>query len=272
MRLRSTRWAMGLGFAGLIALLAPMRAEADVVKAGYDLFQTITPGTNFQGVDFMGVPLGTFNFGGAIGTKTVGPTDTIIQRLSDVTAPAGGSGTTALIMQALQLETTAPTTAFGPLDNYFITLQSTHGGSASTGTMTINFTNPTPGPPPPTQPFAGTFSSSLDVFFDIHKGSLTGAIVASSDLVITNTGTPWSHYPDPNAILITGVNHLLNGVDGSNDFFPIGTFIEKHPTAGQHAVNSAGTAVPEPSVLLTSSLSLAFGAVLAWRSSRKRPA
>jgi hypothetical protein len=107
------------------------------VDAGWDLF-TSTPGaTMFDGVPFMGVPLGTFNFGGSIGVQSVGSADTIIQRLSTAVAPtkvAGSSATVPLTLDALQLETVAPTTVFGPLDNYFITLTPS---VPSTGAMTI---------------------------------------------------------------------------------------------------------------------------------------
>jgi len=270
---RTLRSVVALAFVVLAATSAAPRVRADTVLAGYDLFQTDAANTNFNGVPFMGVPIGLFNFGGSIGVQNVGNTDTIVQRLSSVTAPPGGSGTSSLIMQAPQLETTAPPTAFGPLANYFIPLQSPRGGPATTGTITINFANPTPGPPPPTQPVAGTFTSFFDVFFDIRMGSLTGPIVFSGELPLTNSGAQWSHYPPPGATQIVGVNAFLNGQDHSNDFFPIGGFIEKHPTQGQHAAYDAGAvnpfSVPEPSTVATGSLSFLFGVVLVWRTKRK---
>jgi hypothetical protein len=66
------------------------------VCAGFDLFRTDPAGTVFQTsptgpqISFAGVPLGTFNFGGTIGTQSTGLTDTIVQRLANVTT-AGGS-------------------------------------------------------------------------------------------------------------------------------------------------------------------------------------
>ena len=83
-----------LGLAMVAATWSQPAARADwVVKAGYDLFQTVPADTSFPGLgNLMGVPLGTFDFGsGAVGT---GLTDTIVQRLSDISVPptAGNSG------------------------------------------------------------------------------------------------------------------------------------------------------------------------------------
>ncbi len=74
------------------------RGGSLVVTAGYDLFQTVAADTSFPGLgNLMGVPLGTFNFGG--GPVNTGLTDTIVQRLFDVSVPAvGDTGTTAIVM------------------------------------------------------------------------------------------------------------------------------------------------------------------------------
>ena len=84
---------------GAAALAQPSESRADTppVDAGYDLFTTVPSETsyNFGGAigtqNLMGVPLGTYNFGGSIGTQSVPYTDTIVQRMSDVTRhdPAG---------------------------------------------------------------------------------------------------------------------------------------------------------------------------------------
>src|SRR5262249_3909258 len=157
-----------------------------------------------------GVPLGTFDFdnllGRNLGVQTVGITDTIIERTTAATV--GGAGQTAtvpLIMNALQLETTVPVNFAGNgLDNYFITLQSTRGGPLSTGSIAITFATGT----------SGTFSSSVDVFFDIRKGALNGPIVFSSDLVLSSNAVPWGIIPPPGAIQIMGVNVFLSGTPG----------------------------------------------------------
>jgi hypothetical protein len=94
----------------------PLECVDGDVCAGYDLFQTTT-GTRFGGLDFVGVPLGSYNFGGTIGTQPTGLTDTIVQRLATVTT-AGGS--TPLIIDALQLESTTPYMSTG--QNLFLSL------------------------------------------------------------------------------------------------------------------------------------------------------
>jgi hypothetical protein len=139
--------------------------------------------------------------------------------------------------------------------------------------MTINFANPTPGPPPPPQPIGGTFTSTIDVAFDLRLGSLTGTIEASNTLTLDNNQpTLWSHYPAPTDLQITNVNSILNGTDHSNDFFILGVFKEKHPTQGQHVVLETGATIPEPSTIVTGVLGLIGGALLVRRCSRRRAA
>src|SRR5258708_11056206 len=142
-----------------------------VVNPGFDLFESLT-GTTFGGVAFQGVPIGTFNFGGTIGVKNVGVTDTIIQRL----APATGAAI-ATQMLDLQLMSTAPTNFGLGVGFYFITLQSARGGPNSTGQLTI-----TPGAADDHLPLTpeGTFTSFFDVFFDVRLGSPNVPIALSN--------------------------------------------------------------------------------------------
>jgi len=256
MRNRSIAQTAMWGVVVAVAALAfPSLGRASfVVNPGWDLFQTLSPGTTFGGVQFQGVPLNTFNFGGVIGNQNVDGTDTIIQRQAAAVAPGGVPGTAPPIpiqMLALQLMSTTPTAVFGPLDTYFITLQSVRtvaeggAGPNSLGTMTITFG--------PEAPIHGTFTSSLDVFFDIRKGALNGPMTFSSDLVLQSSGTSWSHLPPSGAVQINGVNKMLNGTDTSRDFWPVPPFVESHPTGAQHTVVETG-AVPEPSSLVLSAL------------------
>jgi len=243
--------------AGALAVLAyPMQGVADLtVNQGYDLLVTQS-GTNFSGVDFQGVPLGTFDFGA--GPVNVGDTDTIIQRLADATvATAGLSATVAAQINALQLMSTAPTDFGLGADFYYITLQSVRGGPTTSGTITITFD---PASTPSNQ--FGTFSSFFDVFFDIRKGSLNGPIALSSELTLTSAGNAWTHVAPTGAILIDGVNNNLNGTNNLNDFWPVGTIQEMHPGVGVHAVR----AVPEPCAI---GLSL-MGSLCVLGYSRKR--
>jgi hypothetical protein len=204
-----------------------------VVSPGFDLFQTVPADTSFPGLgNLMGVQLGTFNFGGTIGTVPVNPTDTIVQRttLIDVPTVAGSSGSSPLVMRALQLETVIPVNFLGNgLDNYFVTLTPT---AQSIGQINVTFASNA----------GGTFTSTLNVFFDIHKGSLTGPVVASSETVLTSTPTPWGRIPPPNALTITGVNQFLLGDGTRNGDFWVGGEIHNGP----HGVVDSGT-LPEPS-------------------------
>jgi hypothetical protein len=226
------------GFVASAFFLIPVaKASPDVrVRAGYDLLQTDASNTTFPGLgNLMGVPLDTFNFGGSVGTVNTGQTDTIVQRLADAVAPSlpGTAPTIADLVDALQLETVTPVNFEGlGLNNYFLTLQSVHGGPQSTGTMDISFTNAN----------GGTFNSSLDVFYDIRAGSLTGPIVASSDATITGSASPWSRTAPPGAILIDSINNLLDGADIQQDFWPGNPVTE----AGGGFTDSLDASLPEP--------------------------
>ena len=223
------------------ALSDPARADMAGVSAGWDLFATDSNGTSLPGLGQMeGVPLGTFNFGGAIGVENAQNTDTIIERLAAATpASVPGSATINIQVDALQLKTVDSVNFNGDGNaSYYLTLQSTHGGMESTGTLTINFTNAT----------SGTFTSTLDLFYDIRMGSLTGPIVSSSDIMLSSMGTPWANLPPPNATTLTGVNVNLNGIDNSNDFWPNGDTPESAASRAkwqEFLKNAART--PEPS-------------------------
>jgi len=67
----------------------------------------------------------------------------------------------------------------------------------------------------------------FDVFFDIRIGALDGPIIFTDVLHLESFDVPWSRTPDPDALLIKGVNHLLSpDMDNSEDFFPTGVFSE----------------------------------------------
>ncbi|HEV8532243.1 MAG TPA: hypothetical protein VGT00_12555 [Methylomirabilota bacterium] len=266
MSVRTIKQALLVILVGALAALASPSASwaSFIIDPGFDLFQT-QPGTSVGGVPFVGVPLGTFNFGG--GPVGTGNTDTIVQRHATAVAPGGVPGVAPPIpieMLALHLMSAAPTNFGLGVGTYFVTLQSERGGPASTGSLTITF-GPEGAP-------HGTFGSFFDVFFDIRLGSLTGPIALSNDAILTANGVPWSHSPGPGAVEIPGVNTFLNGSDRLADFWSIGLFTEQHPgpPATIHVVASAR--VPGPSTLLL----LVFGGVSllshGWRRrTRARP-
>jgi hypothetical protein len=111
MSILATRRALLALLLGTLAIFAsPSDGRADLtVDQGYDLLHTL-PGTSFMGVDFKGVPYGTFDFGAPFGVQNVGNADTIVHRLSDATVPAPGmSAAIDTELVGLQLESTAPT-------------------------------------------------------------------------------------------------------------------------------------------------------------------
>ena len=217
------------------AMLGSTAVHADFkVSPGWDLLQT-QPGTNFAGVSFEGVALGNFDFGGTIGTKYVGATDTIMRRLDTALVSGPFPETAAPIdieLVALQLRSTTPVDMGAGLDFYYVTLQS---GTPSTGQMKITFDSAD----------GGTFDSFFDVFFDIRLGCLTCGIVMSSQLHLT-TADPgqWGRNPPPQALEIDGVNRYLSGVSGdrSEDFWP-GPLVHDASGAAKHLV---APTIPEP--------------------------
>lgn len=246
-----------LGFLAAVAL--PCQATTTILP-GFDLFETTTP-TTFNGTPFIGVPLGTFNFGGTIGIKPTGTTDTIVQRLGTATFPGPGTAPPIPIeLVQLQLVSAAPVDMGFGFGLHFMTLQSNRSlgeggpGPDSAGQMTVTF-GPEGAP-------HGTFDSFFDVFFDLRIGAPNAPIVFSNDLIMSSTGVPWSHQADPGALHVNGANQLLNGTDISNDFWPVVPFTESHPSGAQHSVINP---TPEPSISILAILGC--GTVL-WRRRR----
>ena len=136
------------------------------------------------------------------------------------------------------------------LDNYFVTLTPT---AASVGTINIEFDNNA----------GGTFTSSLTVFFDIHKGTLDGQVVQSLSTQFSSDPTAWGRIPPAGAVTIDGVNVFLLG-DGTRngDFWPAG---EIHQ--GPHGVVPGMT--PEPSTwTMLVAVGLIVPAYARWRRRR----
>jgi hypothetical protein len=184
--------------------------------------------------------LGSYDFGGLIGVQGVGATDTIIQRLSPVILSASSpTGTTAIAFDVLQLQSVAP--MFGP--NYgYITLDTSNTNNVSGGTMTI--TGGSPGYN------TGSFSSTLDVFFDVWDGGLGtangGMLATNGELTLSSNGE-WSNTAPLGALTIPGVNYVLSGNGNtSQDFWPAANLVESEPGA-THQVDP--TMSPEPSTL-----------------------
>lgn len=232
----------------VVALFCAAQAHAmPTVAPGWDLLHTVQP-TSFMNQSFVGVQLGSFDFGGGIGILPVGTTDTVVRRLAPAMVPGGSFPATAppipIELVALQLQSALPIDLGAGLGYYFITLQSARpgGGMLSAGQMTITFDRDTN----PLMPIpVGSFNSFFDVFFDLRIGCLTCSIVFSGDLQISATNVPWGNLPPQNALEYTGVNRYLGGSNGNrdHDFWPEPIF-ETHPSGAQHTVVAA--TIPEP--------------------------
>ena len=252
MKNKSIRHVMVLAAASLLTgLCLPTSSRADDVLPGWDLFTT-DPATSFDGLNWVGVPLSTptggpdtFDFtqssGGSIGILNVGSTDTIMQRLGPWNSTTPGNPPISLQMDALQFVSTTP--MFGPGVYGYITLDP---GYTSGGTVTINSD--------------GTYSTSFNVYFDIHEGSLTGPMYSTvQDLALTGSGD-WQHDWPPGALTIPRVNYLLNGTDTNEDFWPVtaggqdGPFTESASSFSESHVFYDTYPVPEPSGLALLSL------------------
>lgn len=240
-----------------ILVLGPVTAvrASLIVEPGFDLLHTIQP-TDFLGVPFEGVGLGTFDFGS--GPVGVGNADTIVKRIDQASVAANGqTDTIAIEMVALSLRSVAPVDFGLGIDTYFITLDT---NNASTGSMDIQFADPS----------GGLFGSTINVDFDIRKGSLNGAIAQSGVLPLSSLNVPWGRIAPPGAFKIKGVNHLLEpGMTNIHDFWPLTPFTESHPGQGQHTVV---TATPEPTTLAIWSVLGGIGLVVGHRRRRRKAA
>ena len=99
----------------------------------------------------------------------------------------------------------------------------------------------------------GTFDSFFDVWFDVHLGSINGAVIYQGNDQFTTTGSPWSSTAPPNAV-------------GNGDFWPVGVIVHT-ANNGAHAVAAATTPLPATLPLFASGLTAA--GLLAWRRKRK---
>ncbi|HSL83764.1 MAG TPA: hypothetical protein VLF66_13395 [Thermoanaerobaculia bacterium] len=254
------------------------------VGAGWDLFETrsptvFRPGLSEPEIPLEGVPLGSFDFEGTLGPRATGSTDTIVRRTQGALGVEPGDDATIPIeLVELRLRSVEPVDLGAGPDFHFVTPQSNRGpgdpppGPPSLGTMTFTFDSAE----------NGTFTSSLDVWFDVRKGSLDGPIVHSGvEPLPLRPPDPvaWDRTPPARAVAIDGVNVLLVGGTTEWDFWPHGpdpdgSFPEDALLAS-HRVRSALFSVLEIPALGTLGL-LALGLVLAgvglWAARHGAPA
>lgn len=205
-------------------------------SAGWDTFMTSTAYLNLGSgpIAFEGVSLGTYDFGGTIGSQNTGDVDTIVKRIDP--ASVAGDGLTDTIdieIVALQLVSVGQLDLGAGLDYHFATLQT---GQSSGGTMDITFDDAD----------GGTFDSFFDVYFDLRIGSVTGTILFSGSKTFTSSDIEWERGPVDDLLVpeIDNVNRYLAGPgDRSEDFWVPSAFHD----AGDGSTHTVST--PEPATL-----------------------
>lgn len=233
------------------ALLAGQRcSNASVtILEGYDLLHTTSASLFIGGsfVEFEGVPLMTFDFGGSIGVQSVGGVDTIVHRTATGVGAYSGSVDIPIEFVALQLVSVAPVAALGG-QVVFLTLDLSAPSVGSTH-LTFGATEPesipTVGLPYYTTAGNGhgTIDNTFTINFELRAADASGPLLGSGS---KSFGTPspaeWSHFPMAgHGPLIEGVNYLLNGSDQGNDLWLNSTVLLHDAGDGTHGVSN-----PEP--------------------------
>ena len=209
--------------------------------SGYDLLVTDSACFNFGGagglnlVPFVGVPLGTYNFGG--GPKNVGATDTILHRLGPVTNLADGASQTiniAMVALSLQSQNQINWSAFGGNANEFVKVVNVVdlGSTMTIHNSVANLSSPNE---------FGTFDSIIKIQFQL-QGLTSGATTTGIAKTFNQTNASWTQLPPLGLPLINGVNNHLNGLDHTNDFFT-GSAYHEAPDGSYHSITPEPTSV-----------------------------
>ena len=212
----------------------PLHAE-DIILPGFDLFDPLA-GTQifldgFGLIPFVGVPLGSFDFGS--GSVPTGNADTIFRRNSTIDDTTGNANDliTSVDLLAMQMVTDGEFDLGAGLDRYYLTVS---GGPASTGTMQFAF-----GGPHDCSAAHGSFSYTAVTYnFDVWTGSPGDTLIFSDSLALSSPFHPWTHCPPPGAVLVGGA---------SSGFYPLGDF---SLIGDNGTVILMRTAVPEPASTL----------------------
>ena len=273
---RSLIGAVGLG----VALLGlPQSAKAFTVNRGTDYLHTPSGGAEFT-FDLGGGTLAPVTFGGlAIGTPTATPpdggfsgiADTVVNRLQDVDATAGGI--TSLEIVGLSLQSVAPVTIGGANYDVFAGLQKYYNGTTSTGSMTIRDTGGANGK---------TWDSSFTINgvaivaaagtltptgTDYVKGLIQGCTTATNYQCLLFTKGPFEATNEPwtSSGEDQGANLVQPGL--KQNFFISSTQLVNHDAGG--GVFHNVVAVPEPLTILGSLAALGFGTVFEKKRGKK---
>jgi hypothetical protein len=223
-----------------------------IINPNYDLVVTKQATLDFGGSlgvqQFVGVPLGNFDFGPPLGVVNVGVTDTILRRTAGGTLnTATDSFTTPLEVIAICLKSQQQLDLGYGSDYYYATL----GSAPTSGTMTINGD--------------GTWTNSFSFGVDLHRGSKTGPTdVGGIPFSLAGLGE-WSRLPGPHYREL--IQRITVDPENDGEFFLLGNAVHTAPDK-EHIVVDISR-IPEPS---TGLLLLAGGLAVVWRTRRSRVA
>ncbi|HYG65605.1 MAG TPA: hypothetical protein VEL74_23685 [Thermoanaerobaculia bacterium] len=217
-----------LGAVALLAALALPAAANDVIYSGIDTWRTPADGSTFVDFSHEPLPAGFFcgksaAFTGKVPFKGVpivteggslGPTDTIVERLDDVTLDENGVGTTRVQLRALQFESIAPVkTACGKF-NVRVHLD----GEQPITEMRIVKENETGG-----RFFAHIGLRARVIFTPVRGQARRPMEVVREVRFQPSSRAPWSLRPSDKAVQRMGFVQVDTDADGTPDAFLPGT-------------------------------------------------
>lgn len=218
-----------------LLLLSNITQADPTVQQGHDLYETgnSTINTTFGTLNIEFALIGDFDFGD--GDEDVGNADTIIERKEPATvANPGETDTIDIEIVELQLKSVEPIDLGSGLDFHYVTPQT---GVPNIGTMDITFDDF----------LGGTIDLIVDFFFDLRIGAIDGTIITSGVKTFSAIDVPWAReYLDEDPLLLPGVNHMLNGLDTTEDFWVPSLTLD----AGDGSVLQLSPATPEPATIL----------------------
>lgn len=182
-----------VGAAVAVTIFASPRQCHAALASGWELLET-TEALAVGGIQWKGVPLGSFDFGGQVGTRPVGTADSVIRR-ELISVGFDDTEVHHLVVEALQWVSLSPFDAGAGMDVHYLTLSSpTPGGRLHTF---IGWDGQGIGP---------VCDHSLEVEFSVRKGALDGPIVRFGATRLGMIDMGWSAQTPSGALALSGLN------------------------------------------------------------------